>query len=106
MQSELENLLSRAEKSPIGKIDRMKTPLLILHGEKDYRCSLEQGEQMFIAMKDRNPEVPVRFVVFPGENHGITRQGKVHFQIAHLRELTEWFVRFLVEKEDWKGEKA
>lgn len=106
MQSELENLLSRAEKSPIGKIDRMKTPLLILHGEKDYRCSLEQGEQMFIAMKDRNPEVPVRFVVFPGENHGITRHGKVHFQIAHLRELTEWFVRFLVEKEDWKGEKA
>ena len=79
---------------------------MILQGEKDYRCAMEQAEQMFIAMKDRNPEVPVRMVIFPGENHGVTRHGKVHFQIAHLRELTEWFVRFLVNQEAWKKEEG
>lgn len=99
MQTQMENFMYRIEKSPIRNIDRMKTPLLILQGEKDYRCAMEQAEQMFIAMKDRNPEVPVRLVIFPGENHGVTRHGKIHFQIAHLRELTEWFVRFLCEKE-------
>lgn len=106
MQTQMENFMYRIEKSPIRNIDRMKTPLLILQGEKDYRCAMEQAEQMFIAMKDRNPEVPVRMVIFPGENHGVTRHGKVHFQIAHLRELTEWFVRFLVNQEAWKKEEG
>ena len=64
MQTQMENFMYRIEKSPIRNIDQMKTPLLILQGEKDYRCAMEQAEQMFIAMKDRNPEVPVRLVVF------------------------------------------
>lgn len=97
MQTQMQNFMSRAEKSPIAKIDRMKTPLLILHATHDYRCGFEQAEQLFIAMKDRNPEIPVRLVAFPGENHGMTRSGKAHFQITHLREMTRWFERFLKE---------
>jgi len=104
MQTQMKNFMSRAERSPITKIDNMKTPLLILHATNDYRCSFEQGEQLFIAMKDRNPEVPVRLVAFPGENHGMTREGKVHFQIAHLREMAQWFERFLKSEPGEKGE--
>lgn len=105
-RTQMDNFMERIEKSPIRKIDQMKTPLLILQGEKDYRCAMEQAEQMFIAMKDRNPEIPVRLVIFPGENHGVTRHGKIHFQIAHLKEMAEWFVRFLIEEKSKTGKEA
>ncbi len=104
-KSMLNYLLNRVKKSPITKIDQMKTPLLILHGEKDYRCSMEQAEQLFIAMKDRHPEVPVRMVIFPDENHEITRSGKAHFQILHFTEMAAWFEKHLSQKEQHLHEK-
>lgn len=81
-------------------VDRVKTPLLILHGTEDYRCSFEQGEQFFIAMKDRNPEVPVKFDAFLHECHELTRSGNTYAQMGHLKEMTDWFCTYL------KGEKA
>ena len=90
----------RAEDNVISYIDNMKTPLLILHAAKDYRCGFEQAEQIFIAMKDRNPEVPVRLVRFPNENHALTRTGKLHYQIRHLKELVNWFCKYLKKEEN------
>ncbi|MCL2006452.1 MAG: S9 family peptidase [Treponema sp.] len=81
-------------------IDKVKTPLLILHGTHDYRCSFEQAEQMFIAMKDRNPDVPVKLIAFPGENHNLTRSGKLYFQQAHLKEMADWFELYLKENDN------
>lgn len=93
----LEILTNRARRSLIRNVDQIKVPLLLLHGYLDYRCSFEQSEQMFIAIKERNPQVPVRLVMFPGENHGITRIGKLHHQIRHLQEMIDWFVKYLKE---------
>ncbi len=89
----------RAKDNIISYIDHFKIPLLILHGGRDYRCTFEQAEQLFIAMKERNPEVPVRLVRFPLENHELTRTGKLYNQVRHLREMLNWFVRYLQEKE-------
>ena len=61
----LEVLTNRARRSLIRNVDQIKDPLLLLHGYLDYRCSFEQSEQMFIAMKERNPQAPVRLVMFP-----------------------------------------
>lgn len=87
----------RARSCLMGQIDSISTPLLILHGYKDYRCTFEQAEQIFIGMKERNPEVPVRMVMFPEENHDITREGNLYNQICHLQELINWFCKYLKE---------
>jgi len=79
-------------------VDKVNTPLLLLHGVNDYRCSFEQAEQFYIAMKERRPSVPVRLVAFPGQNHGLTRSGQPWAQKAHLKELTDWFVKYLSEE--------
>ena len=86
--------------STIKTIDRIFTPLLILHATNDYRCSFEQGEQMFIAMKDRRPDIPVRFAAFPGENHGLTREGNAYAQTGHLKEMADWFAKYLKAEEE------
>lgn len=101
----LDYLEDRIKGNIITYIDHFKIPLLILHAKKDYRCTFEQAEQLFIAMKDRNPEVPVRLVMFPEENHNLTRGGKLHSQIRHLQELTDWFAKYLdIQNPERKGE--
>ena len=91
----LKYLTDRARNSNIRRIDNIKVPTLILHASNDFRCTFEQAEQLFIAMKERRPEVPVRLVRFPGENHALTRTGKMYHQIRHLQEMVDWFVKYL-----------
>lgn len=90
-------LLERSRTSIIRNMDQIDTPLLLLHGYRDYRCSFEQSEQMFVSLHQRRPEVPVRLVMFPGENHGVSRTGLLHFQQRHVQEMIDWFTRFLKE---------
>lgn len=95
-------LEDRARGNIISYIDHYKVPLLILHAYEDYRCGFEQAEQVFIPMKERNPEIPCKMVMFPGENHGMTRGGKLYHQVQHLQEMTNWFVKYLIEEPDWR----
>ncbi|MGN0777996.1 MAG: prolyl oligopeptidase family serine peptidase [Aristaeellaceae bacterium] len=91
----LQYLSDRARNSNIRRVDSIKVPTLILHASHDYRCTFEQAEQLFIAMRERRPEVPVRLVRFPGGNHGLTRTGKLYHQIRHLQEMVDWFSKYL-----------
>lgn len=59
--------------SPISYVDRIETPLLILHSEQDLRCPIEQAEQMFAALKYLGKDVS--FIRFPEESHELSRSG-------------------------------
>jgi dipeptidyl aminopeptidase/acylaminoacyl peptidase len=54
--------------SPIHKLDRIKTPLIVLHGANDTNVPLIEAEQIVENLKGRN--VPVQYVLFPDEGHG------------------------------------
>ncbi|MGH9945210.1 MAG: prolyl oligopeptidase family serine peptidase, partial [Pyrinomonadaceae bacterium] len=56
--------------SPMRHVDRAKTPLMITHGEQDRRVPIAQAEQFYRALRKRG--VPVVFVRYPREGHGIT----------------------------------
>ena len=90
-------LVDRARTSIIRNMDKISTPLLLLHGYADYRCSFEQSEQLFIAMKERRPEVPVKMVMFPEANHGVSRTGVLQHRRKHVQEMTDWFEKYLKE---------
>ena len=93
-----EYMYNRARNASMVEIDHWKTPCLILHGQNDYRCTLEQGEQVYSALRDRCPEVPRRMVVFPGENHGVTRTGLLHWQAGHLQEMINWCLKYTAQE--------
>jgi dipeptidyl aminopeptidase/acylaminoacyl peptidase len=57
--------------TPSARVKNFKTPTLVIHGEQDHRVPLEQGLQMFTALKRRG--VPAKLVVFPDENHWVLR---------------------------------
>ena len=54
--------------SPIHKVDRVKTPLIVLHGANDTNVPVVEAEQVVASLKSRG--VPVEYVLFPDEGHG------------------------------------
>lgn len=88
-----DNLDLIMEKSPITYVKNVKTPLLILHSEEDYRCPMEQDEQLFAALKKLKKTV--EFVRFPGESHGLSRGGKPKHRVERLQHIVRWFDRYL-----------
>jgi dipeptidyl aminopeptidase/acylaminoacyl peptidase len=79
--------------SPISYVAEMKTPLLIVHSEEDYRCPIEQAEQVFTSLKRLGREV--EFVRIPGENHNLSRTGKPKHRIERLEYIVGWFDKHL-----------
>jgi dipeptidyl aminopeptidase/acylaminoacyl peptidase len=79
--------------SPITYVDKITTPLLIVHGEQDLRCPIEQAEQMFVALKYLGREV--EFVRIPEENHELSRSGTPSRRLARLHHLIGWFERHM-----------
>lgn len=75
--------------SPISYVDKIETPLLILHSEQDLRCPIEQAEQMFASLKYLDKDVA--FVRIPEESHDLSRSGTPSRRLARLHHLVGWF---------------
>jgi dipeptidyl aminopeptidase/acylaminoacyl peptidase len=75
--------------SPLTFVDRITTPLLILHSEDDYQTPIEQAEQLYFALRVRKR--PVEFVRFDDETHELSRSGRPSHRLARLHHLLRWF---------------
>lgn len=81
--------------SPLKYAHKAVTPTLFIQSDEDYRCWMGDAVQMFNALKKNGVEG--RMVLFHGENHDLSRTGKPGNRIARLREIGNWFERFLKE---------
>ena len=76
--------------SPIRYAANVTTPTLFVHGEADLRVPIEQGEQMYTALKKR--QVPARMVRYPDSYHG----GWSPWNTVHRYwQETQWWDRWL-----------
>ncbi|XAS69243.1 S9 family peptidase [Micrococcaceae bacterium Sec5.7] len=82
-----------AAQSPIAAIGSVRTPSLIIHSEDDLRCPVEQGQRYFTALKQQGVEAA--FLVFPGENHELSRSGTPHHRRQRFEQILSWWARFL-----------
>ncbi len=82
------------DRSPLKYAKNVKTPTLILHSDNDFRVPLEQGEQWFRALKHFG--VTTEIVMFPRENHNLTRTGEPKHLVESLNWQLYWFDRFVV----------
>jgi dipeptidyl aminopeptidase/acylaminoacyl peptidase len=81
------------DRSPLKYAKNVKTPTLILHSDNDFRVPIEQGEQWFRALKHYG--VTTEIVMFPRENHNLTRTGEPKHLVESLNWQLYWFDRFL-----------
>ena len=79
--------------SPMKYIGNAKTPTLVQHYENDLRCPIEQGEQVFVALKRLG--VATEFVRYPDEFHGMSRTGRTDRRIERIKHILRWFDKYL-----------
>jgi dipeptidyl aminopeptidase/acylaminoacyl peptidase len=85
-------------RSPITYVDRIKTPLMLVEGESDWRTPPGAGgEVMFRALKYLKK--PVVMVRFPEETHELSRSGKPRHRVDRLRHIVNWFEKYLKDKD-------
>ncbi|WP_423409633.1 S9 family peptidase [Heyndrickxia sp. MSNUG] len=89
IKADLNDIDTLWKHSPLAYADKINTPLLILHSEKDYRCPIEQAEQLFIALKRQGKKT--KFIRFPESNHELSRSGKPNLRLNRLAYIVEWF---------------
>jgi dipeptidyl aminopeptidase/acylaminoacyl peptidase len=79
------------QKSPFYRFTQTRTPTLIFFGAEDRVVHPQQGWAQYRALQQLG-KVPVRFVLFPGEKHGLK---KLAHQRRKLEEEMTWFDRHL-----------
>jgi dipeptidyl aminopeptidase/acylaminoacyl peptidase len=77
------------ENSPHRFVDKWDTPILCIHGEKDYRINATQGMSAFNAARMRGIEA--QLLIFPDENHWVLKpQNGVLWQRTYFNWLDRW----------------
>ena len=83
------------EISPITYAERMRTPLLIQHAERDIRTTIGQAEALFTVLRTYKRQV--RLLRVPEETHELTRSGTPFRRVENLEIVRSWFHHYLVE---------
>ena len=79
--------------SPLTAVDAIDVPLLLLNCLEDWRCPIEQAEQLYTALKRRGRIVDM--VCFPGESHTMLSGGRPQSRLERRQHLLRWFAAHL-----------
>ena len=84
-----ENARRTYENSPHKFVDKWDTPILVIHGEKDYRINANQGMGAFNAARMRG--IPAELLLYPDENHWVLKpQNGILWQRTFFSWLDKW----------------
>ncbi|MBT1445529.1 S9 family peptidase [Shewanella sp. JM162201] len=75
--------------NPVNYVQNWKTPMLVIHGEKDFRVPYDQGLAAFSYMQRNN--IPSELLIFPDENHWILNPDN----------LEQWYAKVLGWMDKW-----
>lgn len=80
------------ERSPLKFADKVKTPTLIIHSDKDLITPLGQGQEWYYALKNNN--VMTEMIIFKNETHSLSRTGKPINLVERIKRIIDWFERY------------
>ncbi|WGD37379.1 S9 family peptidase [Lysinibacter sp. HNR] len=82
--------------SPQAVVGQVRTPALVLHSNNDLRCPLGQAERYYAALKRNGVETEL--VIFPGEDHELSRSGRPRHRLERFEIILDWWQRHLPVK--------
>lgn len=82
-----------ARQSPMAVAAQVRTPTFVIHSELDFRCPLEQATRYYTALKRQGTDAEM--LIFPGENHELTRAGSPRHRVQRFDAVLEWWARKL-----------
>jgi dipeptidyl aminopeptidase/acylaminoacyl peptidase len=79
--------------SPFTYVNRIRTPLLIMHGSNDLRTGVSSSEMLYRALKTLGREV--EYVRYPEAGHDLSRTGEPRQRLDRLNRIIEFFERHI-----------
>ena len=76
--------------NPVNHVEQWRTPMLVIHGQLDYRVPVTQGIAAFTALQRRG--IDSKFLYFPDENHWVL---KPHNSLQWHAEVNQWLHHYL-----------
>jgi len=88
-----EGLEAANRQSPMMFTGEVTTPTLVLHSEQDLRCPLSQALRYYTEIKLNGADAEL--LIFPGENHELSRSGTPHHRRQRFEKVLDWWSRKL-----------
>src|SRR5690606_26368370 len=82
-----------SSQTPQAVVGQVTTPTLVIHSEKDLRCPIGQAETYYASLKLGG--VDAEFLVFPGEDHELSRAGRPRHRVQRFEAILDWFAKYL-----------
>jgi dipeptidyl aminopeptidase/acylaminoacyl peptidase len=79
--------------SPQAVVAQVTTPTLVVHSSNDLRCPLGQAERYYASLKRQGVETEL--LVFPGEDHELSRAGRPRHRQERFDAILDWWARHL-----------
>ncbi|MBY0219086.1 S9 family peptidase [Paenibacillus illinoisensis] len=83
-------------RSPLAHAHKIDTPLLIMHGEQDYRTPIAQAEELYTTLKRYGKTT--KLIRYPGSNHSLLKSGKPSLRVDSFEQINAWFNQYLREE--------
>jgi dipeptidyl aminopeptidase/acylaminoacyl peptidase len=83
----------RVAQSPQAVVGQVRTPTLVIHSEDDLRCPLSQAQRYHLGLLDAG--VQTELLVFPGEDHELSRSGRPRHREQRFEAILDWWHRHL-----------
>lgn len=80
------------ESSPVAYAHEIKTPVLLIHAENDFRVPISEAELMFALLKRLGKTV--KLIRYPNDGHEMSRTGEPAHRISRLEEMLAWFASY------------
>ncbi|MBF4631745.1 S9 family peptidase [Clavibacter michiganensis subsp. phaseoli] len=84
---------TRRAQSPQAFAHQVRTPTFVVHSEDDLRCPLSQAERYHLALVRAGVETEM--LVFPGEDHELSRSGRPRHRVQRFEAILDWWDRHL-----------
>lgn len=84
------------DRSPVNFVEKVKTPVLVIQSEQDFRTPIDQGLAYYNALRILGK--PAKLVLFPTSSHGLSRDGPPSQRVERLEIIVDWFTTRLRPK--------
>ncbi|MCA9292095.1 MAG: S9 family peptidase [Phycisphaerales bacterium] len=91
-ESRVRDILAR--NSPFNQVQRIRTPLLIMHSSRDLRTGVSQSEMLYRALRAMGRAV--EYVRYPDAGHDLSRSGNPVQRLDRLNRIIEFFDRYVM----------
>lgn len=77
------------KRSPLAYVERIETPLMIIHSEQDYRAGIATADELFVALRRLGKEAVM--IRYPRDGHELSRSGEPLHRIDRIQRMIGWF---------------